>query len=56
MLVKLVKSPITQPPAQRKTLKALGLGKVNQVQTLPDNDCVKGMVRKVAHLVEVVNS
>ncbi|NLY40725.1 MAG: 50S ribosomal protein L30 [Desulfovibrionales bacterium] len=52
--VKLIKSLITQPPAQRKTVKALGFTKLNEVVTLPDNDCIRGMIQKVKHLVEVV--
>lgn len=52
--IKLVKSVITQAPAQRRTVKALGFSKLNQIMTLPDNDCVRGMIRKVKHLVEVV--
>jgi large subunit ribosomal protein L30 len=51
--IKLIKSVITQNPAQRKTVKALGFSKINQVRVHPDNDCVRGMVNKVKHLVEV---
>ena len=53
MHIKLIKSEITQNPAQRKTVKALGFSKINQVRVHPDNDCVRGMVNKVKHLVEV---
>ncbi len=52
--VKLVKSVITQQPSQRKTVKALGFTKLNQVRTLSDNECVRGMIKKVQHLVEVI--
>lgn len=52
--VKLVKSVITQQPVQRRTVKALGFTKLNQVRTLPDNECVRGMIQKVQHLVEVI--
>lgn len=52
--VKLVKSVITQPPAQRKTVKALGFTRLNQVRSLPDNESVRGMIQKVQHLVEVI--
>lgn len=52
--VKLIKSVITQKPDQRKTVRALGLTKLNQTRTLPDNDSVRGMLKKVQHLVEVI--
>ena len=52
--IKLVKSPYGRKPNQAKTLKALGLSKVNQVVTKVDNEAVRGMVATVAHLVEVV--
>lgn len=52
--IKLTKSIITQKPDQRRTIKALGFTKLNQVRTLPDNDSVRGMINKVKHLVEVI--
>ena len=39
---------------QSKTLKALGLTKINQVVTRPDNDAIRGMIATVSHLVEVL--
>jgi large subunit ribosomal protein L30 len=38
---------------QRATVKALGLGKVGSSVVQSDNDCVKGMIKKVGHLLEV---
>ena len=52
--IKLVKSAYGRKPNQAKTLKALGLSKINQVVERTDNDCVRGMVATVKHLVEVV--
>ncbi len=52
--IKLVKSPIGRKPNQSKTLKALGLTKINQVVTRPDNDAIRGMIATVSHLVEVL--
>ncbi len=52
--VKLVKSPFGRKPNQCKTLKALGLSKINQIVTKTDNDAVRGMIATVKHLVEVV--
>jgi large subunit ribosomal protein L30 len=52
--IKLVKSGIARNPKQSKTLKALGLTKINQVVTKPDNEAVRGMIATVSHLVEVL--
>ncbi|MBP6885214.1 MAG: 50S ribosomal protein L30 [Bacilli bacterium] len=52
--IKLIKSGASRLPQQVKTLKALGLSKINQVVEKPDNDAIRGMIKTVAHLVEVV--
>lgn len=51
--VKLVKSASSRTPRQRKTVKALGLRKVNQTVEIPDNESVRGMIACIDHLVEV---
>ncbi len=51
--VTLVRSPIGYSTQQKRTVKALGLRKLNQVVELPDNPAVRGMVNKVPHLVVV---
>ncbi len=51
--VKLVRSTIGRKPEQRKTVKALGLGKLNSVVEKDVNPAVMGMVESVSHLVEV---
>lgn len=51
--VKYVKSSISHPKDQKITVRLLGLRRLNQTVTLPDNPAVRGMVRKVAHLVRV---
>lgn len=38
---------------QKETLKALGLRRLNQSVVKEDNPSIRGMVRKVQHLVEV---
>ena len=35
-----------------KIVKALGLGKIGATRTHKDNNCIRGMVNKVKHLVE----
>ena len=52
--VEQVSSPIRRPPIQEKTLVGLGLNKLGRRRVLPDNAQVRGMIAKVAHLVEVV--
>jgi len=51
--VKQVRSMIKRPADQKKTLAALGLRKMNQVVEHEDTPQIMGMVKKVAHLVEV---
>lgn len=51
--IKLVKSPIGRPEKQRAVLRGMGLGKVNRTVCLQDTVEIRGMVRKVSHLVSV---
>ncbi len=52
--VKQVHSPQRRPPDQRATLIGLGLNKLNRTSTLQDTPAVRGMIAKVAHLIQVV--
>ena len=52
--IKQIGSPIRRPEVQRKTLIGLGLNKMHRVTELEDTAEVRGMIRKVHHLVEVV--
>jgi len=49
----LVKSGIGYADDQRKTLKALGLRRLNQSVSHEDTASIRGMINKVRHLVEV---
>ena len=51
--VTLKRSLIGRPETQRRTVKALGLGKLNSFSILPDDPCVRGQIFKVKHLVAV---
>jgi len=51
--VTLVKSTIGYNKKQSRVVKALGLKKLNSSHVLPDNACVRGMVKVVSHLVKV---
>ncbi len=53
LLVTQVRSGIGRPPAQRRTLQALGLGRIGKSRTLPDRPEIRGMLFKVSHLVSV---
>jgi len=46
-------STIGAPRVQRATVQALGLTRLNKTVVLPDNPQVRGMVRRVDHLVDV---
>ncbi len=46
-------SAIGRKPDQRKTLVGLGLNKINKTRKLEDTPAVRGMIRKVHHLVSV---
>ena len=52
--IKQIKSKIGAPVDQKATLAALGLRKISQVVEVEDNPSVRGMIRKVHHLVTVV--
>jgi large subunit ribosomal protein L30 len=47
-------SPIRRPASQRATLQGLGLDKMNRVVEIEDTPEVRGMIRTVRHMVEVV--
>lgn len=52
--VRQVGSPIRRKADQRATLIGLGLNKIGRTSELPDNASTRGMIAKVAHLVQVV--
>ena len=54
IVVRQIGSPLRRHPDQRKTLVGLGLNKIGRESELDDNACVRGMINKVHHLVEVV--
>lgn len=51
--VTLVKSPIGYDKRQAKVVEALGFKKLGQTRVLPDNECIRGSIFKVAHLLKV---
>jgi large subunit ribosomal protein L30 len=51
--IKQTGSPIRRTADQRATLVGLGLNKMHKVSELQDSPEVRGMIRKVRHMVEV---
>jgi len=51
--VKYIKSAIGYPKDQKATIKSLGFRKLQQTVEHDDNPAIRGMIRKVVHLVQV---
>jgi large subunit ribosomal protein L30 len=51
--IQLVRSTIGRKPEQRKTVKALGLKKINSVVEKDATPSILGMVESISHLVKV---
>ncbi len=49
-----IRSANRKPEIQAATLRGLGLGKIRRTRTLEDTPSVRGMIRAVQHLVEIV--
>ena len=52
--VKLVRSPIGCKADHRATVRGLGLSRVNSERELEDTPAVRGMINKIAYLVQVL--
>ena len=50
-----IKSKIGYPVDQKRTLEAIGLRKIGQVVEKEDTPALRGMIRKVHHLVAVID-
>ena len=53
--IKQIKSKIGAPVDQKRTLQARAWTKISQVVEHEDNPTIRGMIRKVHHLVSVVD-
>ncbi|SDX77791.1 MULTISPECIES: 50S ribosomal protein L30 [Hymenobacter] len=51
--IKLVRSVIDRPERQKRTVQALGLGKMNSTRTVENTSEIAGMIKAVQHLLEV---
>jgi large subunit ribosomal protein L30 len=48
------RSTIATPKAHKELVRSLGLTKLNQIVERPDSASMRGMVRKVPHLLRIV--
>ena len=48
-----VRSVIDQPKRQKETIKALGLKRIRHTVEQEDNPQIRGMIKKVEHLVKI---
>lgn len=51
--ITLKRSVIGSNDKHKKIVKSLGLTKLNQSRTYPDNEAIRGMVKHVSHLLDV---
>ena len=49
----LIKSPIGYELRQKRTVRALGLRKLNQTVEVADSPAIRGMIAKIPHLLKV---
>lgn len=52
--IKYVHSPIGRKPDQKETVRCLGLSRLNQVKEVEDSPSIRGMLKKIPHLVQIV--
>jgi large subunit ribosomal protein L30 len=53
--IKLIRSVICTPEKHKIIVKSLGLRKINQVVVKPDTDSFRGFVKKIPHLLALVD-
>jgi len=51
--ITLVRSPIGFPLRQKRTVRALGLRRMQQTVEHPDNPAIRGMLASIPHLLRV---
>ena len=53
--IKQIGSALRRSPDQKQTIIGLGLNKMHKVRVLEDTSSIRGMIKKVNHLVKIVN-
>lgn len=56
LTLRLAKSGISTPVDQKATIRALGFRRVGDVVEREDNASLRGRIRKIRHLVEVIEN
>ena len=56
LTIQLVKSLVGRKDDQIATAESLGLRRIGDTTTQPDNDATKGKITKISHLIEVTNA
>ena len=56
LTITLVKSLVGRKDDQIATAESLGLRRIGDTTTQPDNDATKGKITKISHLIEVTNA
>ena len=51
-----LRSTIKRPQRQKRTIQALGLGKINRTVEVENTPQIAGMIRKVSHLISVTEA
>lgn len=54
--IKLIHSAIGRSEKQKQTIKGLGFRRLNQIVEREDTPAVRGMIQKITHLVQVLDS
>ena len=52
--IQLIKSVICTPEAHKRIVKSLNLKKMNRIVERPDTPAFRGMVKKIPHLLRIV--
>jgi len=55
MLIQQYRSVIRTTVRQRSTVETLGLRRIGHIKEVQDNPCIRGMLKKVAHLVKIIS-
>jgi large subunit ribosomal protein L30 len=55
MRIQQYRSVIRTTVRQRSTVETLGLRRIGHVVEVQDNPCIRGMLRKVSHLVKIIS-
>jgi large subunit ribosomal protein L30 len=53
LLITQIRSGVSRPRTQRKVLQGLGLRHLQQTVERPDSPEIRGMIRKISHLLRV---